>query len=140
LLKILRFTRSQNVPNFGMKCSKSCRFLELRPGELTTLPPDPLVARSFLPSAIAASRLWRSQFDLLARSDIGTPPYRSQFFPPGSSYSIPGSDPVHEVWGVDKLWIFLYTLSTPNLCLWALCYFHESSFWLIKTSPTIFSI
>jgi len=30
-------------------------------GKLTTLP-DPLVVRGFLPSAIAASRLWRLQF------------------------------------------------------------------------------
>jgi len=27
----LKFTRSQNVPNFGMKCSKSLRFLGIRP-------------------------------------------------------------------------------------------------------------
>src|SRR6218665_3050569 len=42
--------KSQNVPNFGMKCSKPLRFLGLRPdptGEFTTLP-RPLIARSFL--------------------------------------------------------------------------------------------
>src|SRR6218665_564179 len=37
--------------------------------ELTTLPQNPLVAKGFLPWAIAASRIRRSQFDLLARSD-----------------------------------------------------------------------
>src|SRR6218665_1824223 len=67
ITKNLRFTRSQNVPNFGMKCSKSLRFLPLRPtprwGSLQRSP-DPLVVRGLLPSAIAASRLQRSQFDL----------------------------------------------------------------------------
>src|SRR6218665_3059847 len=31
--------------------------------------------------------------------------------------------PVHEVCGFDELWIFLYALSPPNLCIEALCYF-----------------
>jgi len=53
----------------------------------------------------------------------GTPASRSEFSPPGSPYSIPGSNPVHEVCGVDELWIFLYNMSPPNLCSWALCYF-----------------
>src|SRR6218665_3976254 len=48
-----------------MKCSKSSRFLGLRPrprwGSLRR-PPDPLVVRGFLPSAIAASRLWRLHY------------------------------------------------------------------------------
>src|SRR6218665_213727 len=50
---------------FGMKCSKSLRFLGLRPsprGGAYDAPPDPLVARGFFPSAIAASRLRRLQF------------------------------------------------------------------------------
>src|SRR6218665_4172704 len=50
---------------FGMKCSKSLRFLGLRPrphGGAYGAPPDPLVARGFLPSAITASRLRRLQF------------------------------------------------------------------------------
>src|SRR6218665_3374892 len=60
----------------------------------------------------------------------GTPASRSQFFPPCSPYSIPGSAP-----RTLRLWIFLYTLSPHNLCLWALCYLNpESCFQLIKTS------
>src|SRR6218665_569887 len=64
----MRLTTSQNALHFGMKCSKLRRFLGLRPrptGELTTLPPDPLVGRCFLPSAIKASRLRRLQFPQL---------------------------------------------------------------------------
>src|SRR6218665_2414738 len=48
-----------------MKCSKSLGFLGLRPrprGGAYYAPGDPLVARGFLPSAIAASRLRRLQF------------------------------------------------------------------------------
>src|SRR6218665_2036869 len=48
-----------------MNCSKSLRLLGLRPrprGGAYDAPPDPLVARGFLPSAIAASRLRRLQF------------------------------------------------------------------------------
>src|SRR6218665_3701145 len=57
---------------FGMKCSKSLRFLGLRPrpaGKLTT-PPDPLAARGFLPSAIAASHLRRLQFPHRVKSNF----------------------------------------------------------------------
>src|SRR6218665_1528837 len=36
--------------------------------------------------------------------------------------------PVHEICGADELWIFLYTLSPPNLCLWALCYFMNPAY------------
>src|SRR6218665_3427758 len=48
-----------------MKYSKCIRFLGLRPRPRRgayDAPPDPLVARGFLPSAIAASRLRRLQF------------------------------------------------------------------------------
>src|SRR6218665_3599845 len=62
LLKNFRLTGSQNVLNFGMKSSKSRRFLGLCPrprwGSLRRSPvPDALVVRGFLPSAIAASHL-----------------------------------------------------------------------------------
>src|SRR6218665_2972475 len=44
-------------------------------------PPDPLVAKGFLLSAIAALRLWHSQFELLARCHKHPPASRSQVFP-----------------------------------------------------------
>src|SRR6218665_36704 len=64
IAKNVRLTGSQNVLNFGMKSSKSRRFLELRPrpllGDLTTLHQTPsregLLAfgnRSFAPSALS---------------------------------------------------------------------------------------
>ena len=68
LLQNMRLTTSQNALHFGMKCSKYRRFLGLRPRpaeELTTLSPDPLVCRCFLPSAITASHLRRLQFPQL---------------------------------------------------------------------------
>src|SRR6218665_1036647 len=86
IVKNLRFTRSQNAPNFGMKCSTALRFLGLRPrsrwGSLRGYP-DPLVARSFLPTAIAASRLQRPQFGVLARSDRHPQLLDLNFSPPG---------------------------------------------------------
>src|SRR6218665_1292231 len=61
----MRLTASQNALHFGMKCSKLRRILGLRPipswGSLRRSS-DPLVGRSFLPLAIAASRLRRLQF------------------------------------------------------------------------------
>ena len=64
IAKNLRFTRSQNVPNFGMKWSKSLRFLGLRPRprwrSLRPFPRPPsregllaFVNRSFAPSELA---------------------------------------------------------------------------------------
>src|SRR6218665_3762571 len=64
LFKNVRSTESQNVLHFGMKCSKSRRFLGLRvlgaprSGAYDAIP-DPLVVKGFLPSAIAFSRLRR---------------------------------------------------------------------------------
>src|SRR6218665_4123469 len=54
-----------------MKCSKSLRFLGQSPkprGGSLQRSPDPLVAKDFLPSAIAALCLRHSQFELLAHS------------------------------------------------------------------------
>src|SRR6218665_2387444 len=54
----MRLTTSQNALHFGMKCSKLCRFLGLCPRPrwgAYDAPPDSLVGRGFLPSAIAAS-------------------------------------------------------------------------------------
>src|SRR6218665_1760344 len=64
-----------------MKCSKSLRIPRPPIGGLTTLP-RPLVTKGFLPWAIAASRLRRSQFDLLARSDR---PVVHNLFRPGAT-------------------------------------------------------
>src|SRR6218665_2530441 len=61
-LKKVSLPGSQNVLHFGLKYSKSRRLLELctRPCWVAyDAPPDPLVVRGFLPSAIAASRLQR---------------------------------------------------------------------------------
>src|SRR6218665_990895 len=82
-----RFTRSQNVPNFGLKCSISLWFLTADPARVDCKAlPDPLVVRDFLPSAIAASRLRRLQFDPLTQLlDLN--------FPLQAPYSIPGSAP-----------------------------------------------
>src|SRR6218665_1721412 len=102
-------------------------------GTMIRRSPGPLVERSsifaFGNRVIASSRLRRSQFDLYSMVLIGIPASRFPHFPPEFPYSIPGSDPVHEVCGVDELWIFLYTLSRPKLCLWTICYFmnHASS-------------
>ena len=61
---------SQNVLHFGIKFSKSRRFLGLRPrphwGSLRRSP-DPLIVRGFLPLAIAASRLRRLHFPQFSR-------------------------------------------------------------------------
>src|SRR6218665_4120465 len=65
----MRLTTSQNALHFGMKCSKLCRFLGLRPRPrwgAYDAPPYPLVGRGFLPSEIAHSRLRRLQFPPLA--------------------------------------------------------------------------
>src|SRR6218665_1081071 len=54
--------RSKNVLHFRLKCSKFLRFLGLCPRprwESYDAPPDPLVVRGFLPSAIAVLRLRR---------------------------------------------------------------------------------
>ncbi len=52
IVKILRFTRSQNVPHFGMKCSKSLRFLGLGPrprwGAYDAPPQTPYSREEFL--------------------------------------------------------------------------------------------
>src|SRR6218665_706735 len=64
----MRLATSQNALNFGMKCSKLCRFLGLCPRPRWGAydgAPDPLVGRVFLPSAIASSRLRRMQFPRL---------------------------------------------------------------------------
>src|SRR6218665_2274881 len=61
-LKKVSLPGSQNVLHFGLKCSKSRRLLGLCPRPRWGAyddPPDPLVVRGFLPSAIAASRLQR---------------------------------------------------------------------------------
>src|SRR6218665_1571692 len=64
LFKNVRSTESQNVLHFGLKCSKSRRFLGLRDlgaprwGAYDALP-DPLAVKGSLPSAIAFSRLRR---------------------------------------------------------------------------------
>src|SRR6218665_4088186 len=58
----MRLPGSQNVLHLVLKCSKSRRFLGLRPRPrwgAYHAPPDPLVVRGFFPSAIAASRLRR---------------------------------------------------------------------------------
>ena len=83
----------------------------------------PSDARSFFPSAIAASRLQRWQSDLLSHVLIGTPASRSQFLP----FRLPllNSWIWPRTWGlgVDELGIFLYSLFPPNLCFRAFCYF-----------------
>src|SRR6218665_676218 len=65
MFKNVRLQGSKIVLHLGLKCSKSRRFLGLRPrprwGSLQRSP-DPLVVRGFLPSAIAASRLRRLHF------------------------------------------------------------------------------
>src|SRR6218665_831184 len=79
----MRLTTSQNALNFGMKCSKLCRFLGLRPRprwEAYGAPPDPLVGRGFLPSAIAASRLRACNFrgsHVYTRKNLKFPPAQS---------------------------------------------------------------
>src|SRR6218665_1701324 len=76
----MRLTTSQNALHFGIKCSKLRRFLGLRPrprwGAYDT-PPDLLVGRGFLPSAIAASRLRHLQFPKLGRLWYPAPQPRS---------------------------------------------------------------
>src|SRR6218665_3601316 len=88
-------------------------------GELTShdAPPDPLVAKGFLLSAIAASRLWHSQFELLARSHKHPQLLDLKLFPLHA--------PLVQFCGADELWIllYIYTLSSPNLCFLAFCYF-----------------
>src|SRR6218665_4044212 len=86
----MRLTTSQNALHFGIKCSKLCRFLGLRPRPrwgADDAPPDPLADRGFLPLAIAASRLRRLQFPplacLYAKTEIpeaqsSPPPWRLQ--------------------------------------------------------------
>src|SRR6218665_331873 len=46
---------------------------------------------------------------------ISTPAFRSQVFPLQASLA--------QLCGADELWILLYTLSSPNLCFRAFCYF-----------------
>src|SRR5688572_30970862 len=64
--------KSPKYAPFGIKCSKLRRLLGLRPrprwGSLRRSPIPPIVVRGFLPSAIAASRLRRSQFPPLTHS------------------------------------------------------------------------
>src|SRR6218665_2832488 len=55
-------------------------------------PPDPLVVRGFLPSAIAASRLWRLQFNPDAHVLVAIPASKPPFHPfapqpPSSGYA-----------------------------------------------------
>src|SRR6218665_2568505 len=87
-----------------MKCSKSLRLRRS---------PNPLVAKGFLLSAIAASRLRHSQFEVYSQVLISTPPSRSQVFSP--------CRPLFQFCGADELWILLYTLPSPNLCFRAFC-------------------
>src|SRR6218665_4168072 len=64
----MRLTPSQNVLYFGIKCSKWRLFLGLCPRPrwgAYDAPSDPLVVRSFLPLAIAPSRLRHQQFSRL---------------------------------------------------------------------------
>src|SRR6218665_3867568 len=71
----MRLPGSQNVLHFGLKCSKSRRFLGLRPRPhwgAYHAPPDPLVVRGFLHSAIAASRLRRPTLLELPKTKIST--------------------------------------------------------------------
>src|SRR6218665_3267808 len=56
----MRLTTSQNALHFGMKCSKSRRFLGLRLRPrwgAYNAPPNPLVVRGFLPSCFAPTAL-----------------------------------------------------------------------------------
>src|SRR6218665_4155086 len=65
-------------------------------GELTTVHQSP---QSGGASCLRQSRLRAFGARNLTYSDIGTPPSRSQLFSSRLPlYSIPGSDPVHEVW------------------------------------------
>src|SRR6218665_3838923 len=85
----MRFTRAQNVLRFGMKCSKSPRFLGLRPrpcwGSLRRSPRPPsrqgLLAfgnYSFAPSALALSPI----FSISApQSYVGLQIYASVYGP-----------------------------------------------------------
>src|SRR6218665_3422837 len=77
--------------------------------------PDPVVAKGFLLSAIAVSRLWHSQFELLAYSHKHTQLLDLKFFPLQAL--------LVQFCGAEELWILLYTLSSPNLCFRAFCYF-----------------
>src|SRR6218665_2477504 len=78
--------------------------------------PDPLVAKGFLLSAKAASRLWHSQFELLPHSHKHPQLLDLKIFPLQA--------PLVQFCGADELWILLhmYTLSSPNLCFRAFCY------------------
>src|SRR6218665_2041335 len=68
IAKNMRFARSPNELHFGIKCTQFLHKMfkiASASGETYNAPPDPLVGRGFLPSAIAASRLRRlhcSQF------------------------------------------------------------------------------
>src|SRR6218665_3714481 len=100
-----------------MKCSKSLRSLGLCPRpcwEAYDAPPDPLVMRGFLP---------------LPHSHVlvGIPASRSQFFPSRPPNSIPGSAPICDLCGAEELWILVWSMSPPHLCLWALCPHHEQN-------------
>src|SRR6218665_3725468 len=66
-------------------------------------PPDPLFAKGFLLSAIAASRLWHSQFELLARSHKHPQLLDLKLFPLQA--------PLVQFCGADELWILLYIYS-----------------------------
>src|SRR6218665_1132935 len=71
----MRLTRAKNVLHFGIKCSKLRPFLGLRPRPRWGAyhgPPDPLVVRGFLPSAIAASRLRHLTLLELSKTKIPT--------------------------------------------------------------------
>ena len=105
-------------------------------------PPDPLVAKGFLLSAIEALLLWHSQFELLAHSHKHIQLLDLKFFSPaGSRCSILWS------WGIMDTSV--HTLSSPNLCFRAFCYFLNPasnknftliifSIWLLKNMKLIY--
>src|SRR6218665_1325145 len=94
-----------------MKCSKSLRFLGLRPrpgwGSLRRSPRPP--SREGLLSFGTRSLTY-------TRVLINTPASRSQVFPSRLNG-------LAQFCGADELWILLHTLYSPNLCFRAFCYF-----------------
>src|SRR6218665_3206376 len=77
----MRITRSPKALHFGIKCSKSCRFLRLRPGPRwgsLRHSLDPLITTGCFTSAIATSGLLGLQSHILV---YRYPASRSQFFP-----------------------------------------------------------
>jgi len=79
-----------------------------------------LVLEKFIPGrCIVQERTWPGRgtfcpilglsrtFHSNSHALVGTPASRSECFPSGPPYSIPGSAPVNDLCGADELWIFV---------------------------------